>query len=62
MCNKKCGGGTQERTRKCTNPSPAHGGKDCVGPKTETRSCNTDMCPGKSETLCLRPMFSSYRN
>ena len=47
VCNKKCGGGTQFRTRRCTNPSPAHGGKDCVGRKTETRSCNTDRCPGK---------------
>ena len=47
VCKKKCGGGTQFRTRGCTNPSPAHGGKDCVGRKTETRSCNTDRCPGK---------------
>ena len=47
VCNKRCGGGTQFRTRRCTNPSPAHGGKDCVGRKTETRSCNTDRCSGK---------------
>ena len=47
VCNKKCGGGTQFRTRTCTNPSPAHGGKDCVSHKTEIRSCNSDMCTGK---------------
>merc|ERR1712168_154967 len=44
-CSKKCGGGTQKRTRTCTNPKPAHGGKDCVGDAEETKKCNENPCP-----------------
>ena len=45
-CSTECGGGTQTRTRTCTNPAPANGGADCVGDSTETRKCNTQGCPG----------------
>lgn len=44
-CSKNCGSGTHTRTRSCTNPSPAHGGKSCVGPASETTACNTNPCP-----------------
>ena len=47
MCNKKCGGGTQLRTRTCTNPRPAHGGKECDGHRVETRLCNNKKCPSR---------------
>ena len=43
-CSAECGGGTQTRTRTCTNPAPARGGADCVGEGEETRECNTDEC------------------
>ena len=46
-CSTKCGGGTQTRTRTCTNPAPANGGADCVGEATESQNCNTQLCPGK---------------
>ncbi len=46
-CTRKCGGGNMTRFRKCDNPSPAHGGLDCIGPKRETKACNTKPCPGK---------------
>ena len=45
-CSAECGGGTQTRTRTCTNPAPANGGADCVGDSSETRECNTQACPG----------------
>ena len=45
-CSELCGGGDQERSRSCTNPSPKHGGKDCVGDETESRDCNTQKCKG----------------
>ena len=46
-CSAECGTGKQARTRTCTNPAPAHGGKDCVGEATETQDCNVRECPGK---------------
>ena len=46
-CSKSCGGGIQSRSRSCTKPSPANGGKDCSGSDTETQICNRDACPGK---------------
>ena len=47
-CPVTCGGGTQVRTRNCTNPVPLNGGSDCssIGGNMETRSCNPDACPG----------------
>ena len=52
MCSKTCGGGVQMRKRTCTNPPPAHGGKDCstLGPQTSTRECNIQECPGKMKS------------
>ena len=47
-CSAECGGGTQTRSRTCTNPAPQHGGLDCVGDSTETRECNTKGCKGKT--------------
>ena len=45
-CSEVCGGGTQTRSRTCTNPAPAHGGAECEGDADETRACNDDPCPG----------------
>ncbi|XP_058945108.1 coadhesin isoform X2 [Pocillopora verrucosa] len=45
-CSATCGGGTQKRSRSCTNPPTAHGGKTCTGPKEMTQICNNDVgCP-----------------
>jgi len=45
-CSKTCGQGVLSRTRTCTNPEPAHGGKECVGESKETKTCKTKECPG----------------
>ena len=47
QCSVSCGGGNHTRSRTCTNPTPQHGGKNCVGSSTETHSCNNDPCPSK---------------
>ena len=46
-CSVTCGGGTQRRSRSCTNPPMAHGGKPCTGQSTMIQDCNMHvMCPG----------------
>lgn len=54
-CSKSCKGGTQHRSRACSNPSPSYGGKGCwgLGPNTQTRDCNTYQCPGHLFSLKL---------
>jgi len=38
-CSVYCGEGTITRTRSCTQPIPAHGGRDCVGANSENKTC-----------------------
>eukprot|EP00117_Sycon_ciliatum_P049341 scpid38236/ scgid2601/ Hemicentin-1; Fibulin-6 len=45
QCSKTCGGAQQTRKRTCTSPSPAHGGYDCSGISSDTRSCGPIQCP-----------------
>ena len=47
VCSAECGGGSQIRSKTCTNPSPANGGKECEGEDEETRRCNQQSCHGK---------------
>ena len=51
VCSAKCGGGTQTRTKTCTNPAPVDGGADCQGDAEETIPCNPDACPPVVEDL-----------
>ena len=46
-CTESCNGGVQMRIRKCNNPSPANGGRDCRGLKEQTQRCNIQACPGE---------------
>lgn len=42
-----CGGlGLKTRTRVCSQPASAHGGRDCQGPREETTFCHPPQCPG----------------
>ncbi|XP_068696389.1 coadhesin-like [Montipora foliosa] len=43
-CSASCGGGVQHKYRKCKNPAPKHGGKQCSGDQTASRVCNTHPC------------------
>ena len=43
-CSVSCGGGTQTRSRTCSNPSATYGGSDCSGSTSDSQSCNTDSC------------------
>jgi hypothetical protein len=40
-----CTAGWQTRTRTCSNPAPANGGKPCSGPAAETQACK-EPCKG----------------
>ena len=46
-CSFSCGGGIQIRMRRCDDPSPRNGGKDCVGSSIDSRECNTLACTGR---------------
>lgn len=45
MCSKSCGIGVEFRQRKCNNPMPSYGGKNCEGDEEEWRTCNANACP-----------------
>lgn len=51
ICSVECGGGTQSSGRTCTNPQPVGTGVACSGLSTQSRSCNTDPCPGMNNFL-----------
>ncbi|KAA8580474.1 hypothetical protein FQN60_013432, partial [Etheostoma spectabile] len=45
-CSLSCGGlGLKSRFKSCTQPAPAHGGRDCQGPRQETTYCQAPDCP-----------------
>uniref|UniRef100_A0A8C1J5N4 Sema domain-containing protein n=1 Tax=Cyprinus carpio TaxID=7962 RepID=A0A8C1J5N4_CYPCA len=46
QCSTSCGGGHYQRSRTCSNPSPAHSGDICIGLHTEEALCNTHECEG----------------
>ena len=52
-CPVTCGGSEQTRTRTCTNPPAAFGGKPCPGDSEETRICNDKPCPSMFRFNCL---------
>ena len=62
-CSVTCGGGSQNRSRTCTNPVPQYGGADCVGAEGENQDCNTHNCPSMliyNQTLVLGLVLYPY--
>ncbi|XP_040583936.1 semaphorin-5A [Lepeophtheirus salmonis] len=47
-CSQTCDAGMQARKRYCSNPSPAYGGKTCIGRDVEHQYCN-DLPPCKTK-------------
>ena len=43
-CSVTCDQGYKTRYRSCSNPTPAHGGKNCAGSYSEERKCNLGDC------------------
>lgn len=46
-CTVTCDGGSQDKTRTCTNPAAQYGGADCVGVGSASQQCNTQACISK---------------
>lgn len=57
-CSRTCGGGSQKRTRRCNNPSPRNGGRNCSGSSSGSRTCNSGSCP----STCVNKYTSYCRN
>jgi len=58
-----CDHGRQIRTRKCDNPYPWPGGKQCPGPLEESRPCVSSVESSDRELfLSSSPLFSSFRS
>ncbi|KAM9306065.1 SCO-spondin-like, partial [Gastrophryne carolinensis] len=64
-CSVTCGGlGNMTRSRDCSDPGPANGGKDCEGPHVDIKYCQTPDCAGETSypagALCPEEDFSSW--
>uniref|UniRef100_A0A3Q1JQ82 ADAM metallopeptidase with thrombospondin type 1 motif, 17 n=1 Tax=Anabas testudineus TaxID=64144 RepID=A0A3Q1JQ82_ANATE len=45
MCSRTCGTGVQFRQRKCDNPPPGPGGRNCQKASVEHKACEGPPCP-----------------
>lgn len=54
-CSNGCGHGTQKRSRSCTNPAPAHGGRPCSGNALQSQNCyQTSSCGAHGLRICFK--------
>ena len=56
-CSATCGGGGQQRERRCDGV--LHGGQNCTGPSSQSRTCNQHECPGTGPAWLGTGGFSS---
>ncbi|XP_049915606.1 A disintegrin and metalloproteinase with thrombospondin motifs 14 isoform X3 [Epinephelus moara] len=65
-CSRTCGGGIRSRSRQCTNPPPAYGGRDCPGSAFDYQMCNTEECAGPYEDFraqqCVQRSNKYHKN
>ncbi|XP_019886765.2 A disintegrin and metalloproteinase with thrombospondin motifs 7 [Ooceraea biroi] len=43
-CSRTCGGGVKYSERECDQPTPANGGRYCIGERKKIFTCNTMPC------------------
>ena len=43
-CSKACGPGIKTRSRRCNNPAPQNGGKQCAGKYQQAERCKIKDC------------------
>ncbi|XP_068161435.1 A disintegrin and metalloproteinase with thrombospondin motifs 14 isoform X1 [Antennarius striatus] len=65
-CSRTCGGGVRSRSRQCSNPPPAYGGRDCPGSAFDYQMCNTEECAGPYEDFraqqCVQRSNKYHKN
>ncbi|GAB1610637.1 A disintegrin and metalloproteinase with thrombospondin motifs 3-like [Argonauta hians] len=60
-CSVSCGFGARFRRRKCNNPSPAFGGKDCEGPTEDFKICKMVVCVNRRDMRAEQcRLFNGY--
>ncbi|XP_078382400.1 ectin-like [Oculina patagonica] len=61
-CSRSCAGGAQLRSRSCTNPPPANGGKDCsrLGRAMKLRKCNNHDCLDPPKVQLVSPISKVF--
>ncbi|XP_052091149.1 A disintegrin and metalloproteinase with thrombospondin motifs 12-like [Mytilus californianus] len=66
VCSRTCGGGVKTRTRKCNNPEPRYGGRDCQGEGIMAMLCNVQTCQTSQyklkEEQCAATDSVSYKH
>ncbi|XP_072484791.1 A disintegrin and metalloproteinase with thrombospondin motifs 14 isoform X1 [Notamacropus eugenii] len=66
-CSRTCGGGVRSRSRSCTNPPPAYGGRQCPGSMYEYQICNMEECGGpykdfRAQQCAKRNSYYTHKN
>uniref|UniRef100_UPI0035900F1F hemicentin-1 n=1 Tax=Myxine glutinosa TaxID=7769 RepID=UPI0035900F1F len=55
ICSQSCDVGRAGRSRMCTSPTPAHGGRACPGSDLQVHLCNIEPCAGDRHWSSWQP-------